>query len=76
MLYNLAVSAGATITYNTEVVSVSVDPVKEAPRAILADGTILTADLIIGADGSQSVVREAVVGQVEDDLPCDHSFFT
>jgi salicylate hydroxylase len=74
MLYNLAVSSGVTITFNTEVVSV--DEVKDAPRALLADGTILTADLIIGADGSQSVAREAVTGRVEGDLPCDHSFFT
>jgi len=78
MLYDLAVSAGVTITFNTEIVSVSVDQVKEAPRAVLADGTILTANLIIGADGSQSVAREAVTGSAgrEGDLPCDRLFFT
>src|SRR6266545_454440 len=58
MLYDLAVCAGASITFNTEIVSVYVDEEKEMPMAMLADGTLLTADLIIGADGSRSVARE------------------
>ncbi len=78
MLYDLAVSAGVTVIFNTEIVSVSVDQVKETPRVVLADGTILNADLIVGADGSQSVARETVTGSAgrESGLPCDHSFFT
>jgi len=78
MLYDLAVSAGVTIIFNTEIISVSVDQVKQAPSAVLADGTILNADLIVGADGSQSVARGVVTGSAgrEGGLPCDHSFFT
>jgi 2-polyprenyl-6-methoxyphenol hydroxylase-like FAD-dependent oxidoreductase len=75
-MYDLAVSAGVTIAFNTEIVSVSVDQANRTPRVVLADGTRLTADLIIGADGAQSVARMAVTGEVERDLPCDHSFFT
>jgi len=76
MLYDLAVCAGASITFNAEILSVYVDEEKEMPMAMLADGTLLTADLILGADGSRSVAREAVTGQVEGEQPSDHSFFT
>lgn len=76
MLYDLAICAGASITFNTEIMSVYVDEEKEMPMVMLADGTLLTADLVLGADGSRSVAREAVTGQVESEPPSDHSFFT
>jgi salicylate hydroxylase len=47
-----------TLRLNSKVVSV--DP--HAPRVTLEGGDIIEGDLIIGADGIKSIVREAVVG--------------
>ncbi|KAH0836642.1 hypothetical protein J3R83DRAFT_8360 [Lanmaoa asiatica] len=58
MLYSAAKSAGVRISYDTPVTSVSANP----PRVELASGTTLYADMIIGADGSCGIVREAVEG--------------
>jgi salicylate hydroxylase len=76
MLYNLAVSAGVTITFNMEIVSLSVDRLNGTPQAVLADGTVLMADLVIGADGSEGVARKSITGPVEGDISSDHSFLT
>ncbi|KAJ7796263.1 hypothetical protein B0H14DRAFT_28383 [Mycena olivaceomarginata] len=47
-----------TLRLNSKVVSV--DP--HAPRVTLEGGDIIEGDLIVGADGIKSIVREAVVG--------------
>jgi salicylate hydroxylase len=67
ILYSAAKSAGVQISCNT-VTTVSANP----PRVELASGDTLYADLIIGADGSHSIVHEAVeweenVGQSDKD---------
>ncbi|KAF9221342.1 FAD/NAD(P)-binding domain-containing protein [Gyrodon lividus] len=59
MLYSAAKSAGIQISYNMTVTKVSANP----PRVELASGRTLYADLVIGADGSHSIVREAVEGK-------------
>ncbi|KAH7927838.1 FAD/NAD(P)-binding domain-containing protein [Leucogyrophana mollusca] len=56
MLYDIAIDAGAQILYNRTVVRVSAGP----PRAVLSSGEELQADMIIGADGPSSIVREAI----------------
>lgn len=58
MLHSAAQSAGVEIVYDTPVTKVSANP----PRVELASGTTLDADMIIGADGSCGIVREAVEG--------------
>ncbi|KAG2121796.1 hypothetical protein BD769DRAFT_1650035 [Suillus cothurnatus] len=57
MLYE-ATEPHCTIRVNSRVVSV--DPSK--PSVTLASGEVVTADLLIGADGVKSVAREYVVG--------------
>lgn len=71
MLHRAAVSAGARITYNAPVAKVHADP----PRVELQDGTILKADMVIGADGPRSTVREAIVGQQDEEIPEGHSAY-
>jgi salicylate hydroxylase len=71
MLYRAAVNAGARITYGATVTKVHANP----PRAELQDGTILKADMVIGADGPQSIVREAVVGWPCEEVPEGHSAY-
>ncbi|KAF9223161.1 FAD/NAD(P)-binding domain-containing protein [Gyrodon lividus] len=58
MLYNLAKKAGVNVQYNTKVISV--DP--WAGTVTTAKGAKMSADIVIGADGSRSIVRPVVVG--------------
>jgi salicylate hydroxylase len=44
-------------------------------KVVLASGEVLTADLIVGADGIKSVVRPGVVGKNVSVLPTGHSAY-
>ena len=71
LLHRVATDAGATIHFNTEVVSIqSGSGSAQSPSVTLADGTVLAADVIVGADGSKSIVRKALSGE-EDDVESD-----
>lgn len=61
MLYELALNAGVRVDFNSEVVRV--DP--NGPSVTLSSGRQITADIIVGADGGQSIVRSVVVGREE-----------
>jgi salicylate hydroxylase len=65
MLYKLALSAGAQVTFDCPVQEVSYNERTGQPRVVLQNGKSIGADIVIGADGAQSVVRELVNG--EDD---------
>ena len=60
MLLDLAAPV-CTIRLNSTVVSV--DPSAPRPSITLASGDVISADLIIGADGVKSLVREVVLGE-------------
>ncbi|KAH8116622.1 FAD/NAD-binding domain-containing protein [Phellopilus nigrolimitatus] len=51
----------STLRLNSTVTSI--DPAGPRPRITLASGEVLSADLIIGADGVKSMVREIVLGE-------------
>jgi salicylate hydroxylase len=64
MLYRLATSScRVKVTSNTSVTTVSIDEKSRLPHAVLANGDILEADVIVGADGYMSVVRADVTDQ-------------
>lgn len=70
MLHKLAVKAGARVDFNTEVVAVTQgSEQKPNPSVTLANGEVIHADILIGADGSKSLVREVVSGEVDDAKP-------
>lgn len=68
-LYAHAQKEGVDVRLNSFVTKV-ID--SEAPSVVLASGEVLKADLIIGADGIRSKVREAVLG-AENVEPQDSS---
>ncbi|EGN96530.1 hypothetical protein SERLA73DRAFT_111128 [Serpula lacrymans var. lacrymans S7.3] len=72
MLYDLAISCGARVSYNSNVASVSAEP----PRVVLTSGEEFTADVIIGADGKHSIVRETIEGEVVQSVPSGISLYT
>jgi salicylate hydroxylase len=75
MLYNLAISVGATVIFNSTVTSVAVDETDTA-LVQLEDGTVLKADVVVGADGYKSLVRDIVNGTEDDGVDSGHSLVT
>jgi salicylate hydroxylase len=75
MLYDLAISVGAKITFNAAITSVAVDE-NDTASVLLANGTVLHADVVVGADGYKSLVRDVVNGTEDDGVDSGHSFFT
>ena len=65
IVYQLAASAGVRISFGAKVTEVS--PGTPKPSVTLASGEVITADVVIGADGPRSIVRPIVVGEEEDD---------
>ncbi|MDR7381099.1 FAD-dependent monooxygenase [Promicromonospora iranensis] len=65
VLYD-AVRDHATIRFGTTLTAVAQD--EQAVRVTLSDGTIETADLLIGADGLHSATRALLFGPEEDFL--------
>ncbi|KAJ7632133.1 hypothetical protein FB45DRAFT_977986 [Roridomyces roridus] len=71
MLFDLA-RPYVTLKLNSRVKSVDA----ERAKVILENGAILSADLIVGADGIRSVVRNAVVGgQPKQPVPTGHAAY-
>lgn len=73
MLYDLAVDSGVTIQFDAQVVDI--DP--NTPSVRLRNGETLRADVLIGADGYQSRVRDAILGStVHRATPTGMSIYT
>jgi salicylate hydroxylase len=63
VLIDRAVGLGATMECNARVIDVKCDTDRNTETVVLADGREQTADLVIGADGIHSSMREVLVGQ-------------
>lgn len=61
MVQNIAIQAGARVRYNAKVVDIDVS----APHVVLEGGERIKGDIIIGADGGESFVREKLFGKDE-----------
>ena len=61
MIRDLTVRSGVRIDYNSTVVDVDIN----APSVTLESGETIHADLVVGADGSYSLVRQKLVGRKE-----------
>ncbi|PSR82688.1 hypothetical protein PHLCEN_2v5975 [Hermanssonia centrifuga] len=73
LLYTLAIVAGAKIQFGATVTSVT--PGDPKPSVTLATGETLMADVIIGADGSTSMVRRMVLEREDDAEPGGFTVF-
>ncbi|KAI0700134.1 FAD/NAD(P)-binding domain-containing protein [Cerioporus squamosus] len=65
LLHKLASDAGAKVDLNSPVKMIQAGTEDSMPRIMLLDGEVLSADLIIGADGSNSLVRNAMLGEAD-----------
>lgn len=61
MLYELVYQSGIYVRFQAKVVSV--DP--STSSLTFEDGTKVTADIIVSAEGAQSTIRPIVVGRTE-----------
>ncbi|KAG9312971.1 hypothetical protein JVU11DRAFT_6407 [Chiua virens] len=73
ILFDAARTAGVHFEFQRTVTSVRPDP--RRPRIILSDGRTMAAHVIIGADGTRSVVRETINGPMEEDTPEGHCVY-
>ncbi|EJD05385.1 FAD/NAD-binding domain-containing protein [Fomitiporia mediterranea MF3/22] len=61
LIRDIALRSGVKIDYNTTVIDVD----KDCTFVLLEDGSRINADLIVGADGTYSLLREKIVGKKE-----------
>jgi salicylate hydroxylase len=76
MLYELAVEAGASVMFNAGVCAVNVNESTERVEVTRNNGQVLYADVVVGADGLQSLVREAVMDREDDGVDTGMSVYT
>lgn len=77
MIYRLATSTDRVkVTFDASVSTVSINEESGLPFATLANGDVMRADVIIGADGYRSVVRAAVTDQEYEGTPTGMSVWT
>jgi salicylate hydroxylase len=74
IVHELAVSAGAKIDFGATVTAVS--PGDPNPSVTLDNEEVLTADVVIGADGPRSIVRRLVAEDEEDAQTEGHTVLT
>ncbi|OSD05334.1 FAD/NAD-P-binding domain-containing protein [Trametes coccinea BRFM310] len=77
MLYKLATEAGARVDFHTEVTAIQ--PGSDSipnPSVTLANGDVLTADMVVGADGYRSLVREVVLEEEDMAKPGGMTLYT
>ena len=73
LVHGLAVSAGAKIRFGAAVTKVT--PGDPRPSVTLSTGEVLTADIVIGADGPRSMIREVVLERENEADPTGITVF-
>ncbi|KAJ7682425.1 hypothetical protein DFH06DRAFT_1161056 [Mycena polygramma] len=70
-LTHLCLNAGVVIKYGREAVGIST--ADGTVSVSLSDGSVVNGDIVIGADGHNSMVRDAIVEDEEDELEVMHT---
>ncbi|KAI0692489.1 FAD/NAD(P)-binding domain-containing protein [Cytidiella melzeri] len=73
LIHRLAMDAGAHVQFDATVEEII--PGTSRPSVRLASGEIVSADIIIGADGPRSMVREIVLGEKDEPQPTGITVF-
>ncbi len=74
MVHDRAVSYGADIRHDVAVAGISVQK-GTRPSARLISGEVIEADVILGADGSNSTIRREIIGQELHETPLGTALF-
>lgn len=73
LVHRIATAAGAKLRYGANVVKVT--PGDPRPSVMLSTGEVLTADIVIGADGPRSFVRRTTFDYEDDAKPTGTTVF-
>ena len=73
LLHTLALQSGANVDFDVSVEAVI--PGDPKPTVKLSTGEMLTADIVIGADGVGSKVRHVVLDQEDETKPSGYTMF-
>ena len=76
LLYNLAISVGVTVNFNSRVSTIDVNEDTEKVEVKLKNGRVFGADVVVGADGYSSIVRTVVEGQADHGTDTGISVYT
>ncbi|TFK90818.1 FAD/NAD(P)-binding domain-containing protein [Polyporus arcularius HHB13444] len=77
LLHRLATGAGAKVLLNSKVTSIRQGTRRSSrPKVTLANGDVLIADILIGADGYKSIVRDVVLGEEDCAKPGGMTLYT
>lgn len=76
MLYKLALGKGVQVMFGAEIAGVWFDEHREAPAIGLKNGSVFYSDIVIGADGYNSLVREVVTGQPDSFVDTGMSLYS
>ncbi|KAG8980865.1 hypothetical protein FRB94_002698 [Tulasnella sp. JGI-2019a] len=69
LLYDLCMSLPDQITLRLNARVSSVDPSATSPSCTLSSGEVVKCDMIVGADGVKSTLREIIVGKTDKPVP-------
>ncbi|KAJ7852097.1 hypothetical protein B0H14DRAFT_2760765 [Mycena olivaceomarginata] len=69
----LCLGAGAVIKYGCKAVDIIKAQGSSSATVVLEDGSSLSGDIVIGADGHNSIVRAILARDAEEDLECEHT---
>ncbi|KAF8213920.1 hypothetical protein K438DRAFT_1750030 [Mycena galopus ATCC 62051] len=69
----LCLGAGAIIKYGCKAVDIIKAQGSSSATVVLEDGSSLSGDIVIGADGHNSIVRTILAREAEEDLECEHT---
>lgn len=72
-MHGIATAAGASLRYGATVVKVT--PGHPKPSVTLSTGEVLTADVVVAADGPRSFVRQTVFDYEDDAKPSGTTVF-
>jgi salicylate hydroxylase len=76
ILYDAAIRAGAEVRFNANIYLASPPAQGTSASLQLCDGTILHADMIIGANGQHSTVRSSIQGKCVEPQATETVVFT
>ena len=72
LILDITIASGVKVDFGVKVVDVDISE----PSVTLASGTKLYANVIVGAEGTESIVRERIVGGREELRPGPYTGYT
>jgi salicylate hydroxylase len=76
LFYKLCLSVGVTVNFNAAAIAIRVNEDAEKIEVKTMNGRVYSADVLVGADGFGSIVREKVLGKRDYGINSGMSVYT